>query len=66
MIKLENIKDDMYEFIYEQKAQFKGAEVLHLALEILNNYDEYELIETREDMTNFIDDVVKDFLRKRF
>lgn len=66
MNKLENIKDDIYEFIYEQKKQLKGTEVLYLVLEILNNYDEYELMETRQDMTNFINDVVKDFLRKRY
>ena len=66
MNKLENIKDDIYEFIYEQKKQLKGTEVLYLVLEILNNYDEYDLMETRQDMTNFINDVVKDFLRKRY
>lgn len=66
MNKLENIKDDIYEFIYEQKKQLKGTEVLYLVLEILNNYDEYELMETKQDMTNFINDVVKDFLRKRY
>ena len=66
MNKLENIKDDIYGFIYEQKKQLKGTEVLYLVLEILNNYDEYELMETRQDMTNFINDVVKDFLRKRY
>ena len=66
MNKLENIKDDIYGFIYEQKKQLKGTEVLYLVLEILNNYDEYELMETRQGMTNFINDVVKDFLRKRY
>lgn len=66
MNKLENIKDDIYGFIYEQKKQLKGTEVLYLVLEILNNYDEYDLMETRQDMTNFINDVVKDFLRKRY
>ena len=66
MNKLDNIKDDIYGFIYEQKKQLKGTEVLYLVLEILNNYDEYDLMETRQDMTNFINDVVKDFLRKRY
>ena len=66
MNELENIKDDIYEFIYQQQQRVKGTDVLYLVLEILDKYDENALTEFKSNMVDFINDVVKDFLRKRY
>lgn len=63
MNKLENIKADILDFISEQKDKLKGTDVLYFVLDILNQYDEDELMQDRRDMENYISDVSYDFLR---
>ena len=59
LVAIESYED----FISEQKDKLKGTDVLYFVLDILNQYDEDELMQDRRDMENYISDVSYDFLR---
>lgn len=63
---MELAQESLWQLIETQSQLHKGTDVLKFAYKILNFYDPDELMETKEDMINYIKDVTSEFLDEMY